>query len=587
MRKTVSFLLILTLIVMTFAACGDSSEESKKTALTNGVIYTVEGDNWDAEPVEAMVVAEDGTIEFLGTDKEAKKHIDDATEVVDLKGKTVLPGLVDSHVHPPGTALTELYNIDLYDAFNKKETMAAIKAFVKENPDMEIYWGSGFNMGMVDEEGNPPNREWLDEVCPDVPMILTSNDGHTDWLNSAALELCKIDSSTESPQGGNVHKDANGDPTGLVTDAGSLITVEQKFTEEQEKEALQLFIEQMHKWGYTAFWSAGHSVDFDHFLALEEEGKFTMHASLSGRMHPEKWEKSIKDMEKLKEKAKAAKNIKVETAKFFTDGVVEGTTAYLLEPYTEAAGKGADYVSAPLWDPEEMTAAMTKVMEKGYNVHVHSIGDAATRMTVDSIEAGQKANSDQTYRNVITHLQIVAEEEMTRMAELGIIGAVQTYWHLKEPDWYDTVDELVLGEERAWKEYPLKSLVDHGILITGSGDFPVSPVNNPFWAIEAGVTRNLNNAEYYGVEDITDMDDPTWLLNPDERVSVKQMIEAYTINGAYQMQSEDTIGSLAVGKSADFIVIDQDVMKVDEIAIDGVKVLATIFEGQVVSGELK
>ena len=122
--------------------------------------------------------------------------------------------------------------------------------------------------------------------------------------------------------------------------------------------------------------------------------------------------------------------------------------------------------------------------------------------------------------------------------------------------------------------------------MTSSGDYPVSPINNPFWAIEAGVTRNLNNADYYGVEDIKDIDDPKWLLNPAERATIKQMIESYTINGAYQMRMEDEIGSLAVGKIGDFIIIDKDIMKTDPIEIDSTKVIATVFEGKVVSGNL-
>lgn len=576
--------------VFLLSACGDNNEEKEAAksgiALTNGIIYTVDGEDWDSNPVEAMVISDEGTIEYVGDAKGAEELIDDSMQVVDLQGKTVLPGLIDSHVHPPGALLTELYNIDLYNDFNKKDTLKTIEEFVKAHPDEEIYWGSGFNMGMVDESGNPPSKEWIDEVCPDIPVILTSNDGHTEWLNSAALELCKINADT-THETGNVHKDSDGEPTGLLTDAGSLITVEQEFTDEQEKEALSAFIQQMHDWGYTAFWSAGHSIDFDRFIDAEENGEFTMHASLSARMHPDDWEGSIEDADALKEKADKCANIKVETAKFFADGVIEGVTGYLKEPYTEAAGKGFDYVSDPLWKADDMEAAMTKLMEKGYDVHIHSIGDAATEMTVDSIEAAQKANGNKDYRNVITHLQVVDPEDIERMADLNIIGAVQPYWHLKEPDWYDTVDELVLGEERAWNEYPLRSLFDAGITVTASGDYPVSPINNPFWAIEAGVTRNLNNADYYGVEDITDIDDPKWLLNPEERATIKQMIEAYTINGAYQMRSEDAIGSLAKGKCGDFIVIDKDVVNADPLELDSTKVLATIFMGNVVSGELK
>lgn len=584
-RKIVACTLMLMLVIMTFASCGGSGGDTQKLAVTNGVIYTVEGDSWDTEPAEAMVIGEDGTIEFVGSNGDADEFIDDNTEVIDLEGKAVFPGFIDSHVHPPGTLMTELYQIDHYGAITFKDFQKCIKDFVKEHPDLDTYWGEGFSMGVVDENGNPPSKEWIDEICPDKPVLLISSDHHSVLLNSKALEICKIDKDTTHPTG-NVHKDANGEPTGLLTDASDLVTIEQEYTAEQQLDGLTGFIERMNEWGYTALSSAGHLIDTEPLIELDADGGFTMHANLSGGIDPENWEESVEDLDALKKATKDCSNIKVETGKFFIDGVVEGCTGYMKEPYTEAAGKGSDYRSTPLWDQDEMTAAMTEVMKRGYTVHVHSIGDAATEMTVNSIEAAQEANGDQDYRNTITHLQVVDDIDIQRMGELNIIAAVQPFWHLKEPDWYDTVDELVLGEERAWNEYPLKSFIDAGAKITSSGDYPVSPLNNPFWAIETGVTRNMNNPESYGVEEITSIDDPTYLLNPDERVTVKQMIEAYTINGAYQMRSESEIGSLAKGKAGDFIVVNQDVMKIDPLKYDKTKVLATVFGGKVVSGEL-
>ena len=147
------------------------------------------------------------------------------------------------------------------------------------------------------------------------------------------------------------------------------------------------------------------------------------------------------------------------------------------------------------------------------------------------------------------------------------------------------MDSVNLGKDRAYNEYPVKSLLDNGALLTASGDHPVSPVNNPFWAIEADVTRNLENAEFYGVDDITDIDDPTWLLNPAERVSVSDMVKAYTINGAYQLYRENSIGSLENGKFADMIVVDQDIFKVNPLNIDKTQVLTTVFNGRVVYGD--
>lgn len=596
-KRLFAIMLCLMLVSSIFTGCSKpaatDAEEAAASVFQNGVVYTIDGEDWDQNAAQAMAVSADGTILFVGSNEEAEAWIGSETEVVDLEGKTVLPGLIDSHVHPPGKALTELFQIDLYTAFTKDNTMEAIAAFIEKNPGLDAYWGSGFNMGMTDENGTPPNKAWLDEVCPDAPMILNSNDGHNAWVNSAALEMLGIDASTKTPVGGNIHKDANGEPTGLLTDCGDLITVSQEFNDAQMDAALDYFFKTMNSWGYTSFSSAGTGliqgapIGANTFKEMEDAGELTMRVNLSSIMEVDDPDKAIKELNDMEPVLADSELIKASTAKYFIDGVVEGCTAYLTEPYTAAAGKGDNYYSEPMWEDFDAYAeSMKKVLEEGYQIHVHSIGDAATHMTLDALEYAQNANGDADYRNVITHVQLVAEEDFARFGELKLIAAMQPFWSLKEPDWYDTVDALVLGEERAWKEYPFGSLKEGGAILTSSGDFPVTPVNNPFWAIEAGVTRNLNNPDYYGVDPITDMDDPTWLLNPDERLTLKDMVEAYTINGAYQMFRDEEIGSLTAGKLADFIIIDKDIMNTDPLDLDGIQVQATYLGGnQVFSAE--
>jgi hypothetical protein len=150
------------------------------------------------------------------------------------------------------------------------------------------------------------------------------------------------------------------------------------------------------------------------------------------------------------------------------------------------------------------------------SIHVHSIGDAPPDKPWMPWNLG-KCNEGKDFRNVITHLQLVSEEDIARFGELNLIASLQPYWAFKEPYWWEVVDQPLLGTERAETEYPMQSFIDAGATLVSSSDHPVTPINNPFWAIEVGVTRNLNNAEYYGVDDITDMDDPTWLLDKTER----------------------------------------------------------------------
>ena len=552
------------------------------TILTNGTIYTIDNKNTVAE----AIAIKDGKILFVGSKTGAEAYKGSSTKVVDLAGKVVMPGFVDAHVHAPGAKLTELFDIYLYESITKEQTLADIKAFIDAHPDLTEYWGSGYTVGMAgDAKG--PKAEWLDAICADKPVILTSNDGHNMWLNSKALKMNGITKDTPNPAGGMIQKDpATGELWGSITDAESLITMTQTYTKTQQEEALKAFQESMNGWGYTSIMSiAPTSVDLERYRDLEQKGALTMRVNLAEKISPDQpFEPQLQSLIDLRKKLDSDL-IDVTTAKFFADGVIEGMTGYLLKPYDAAAGLAPDYRSEFYWNPDELDKYFDRTMEEGFQIHVHSIGDAATRLVLDSMEYAQKENSTLDNRNVITHLQLVDDTDKARFGQLEIIAALQPYWHLKEPEWWEVVDRVALGYDRAYKEYPVKSLMDNGALLTGSGDHPVSPINNPFWAIEADVTRNLNNAEYYGVDDITDINDPTWLLNPAERVSVLDMVKAYTANGAYQLYREKTIGTLETGKFADMIIVDQDVFKINPLNIDKTKVLTTIFNGNVVYGK--
>lgn len=551
------------------------------TILENGTIYTVDKANTVAE----AIALKGGKILAVGSKSAVEAYKGTNTKVIDLKGKTVMPGFIDAHVHAPGTKLTELFDIYLYESITKDQTLADIKDFIKAHPDQKEYWGSGYTVGMAgDAKG--PKKEWLDEICSDRPILLTSNDGHNMWLNSKALEMNGITKNTPNPDGGLIQKDpATGDLWGSITDADSLITMTQTYTPEQQAEALKAFQDSMHGWGYTSIMSiAPTMVDLERYQELEKSGNLKMRVNLAQKIEPDKpFDPQLQSLIDLRKKLNSDL-IDVTTAKIFADGVVEGMTAYLLKPYDKAAGLAPAYRSEFYWKPGELNQDFDKLMKAGFQIHVHSIGDAATREVLNSLEYAQNQNPTMDHRNVITHLQVVDNADKARFGKLGIIAALQPYWHLKEPEWWDYVDKVALGEDRAYHEYPVKSLLDNGAILTASGDHPVSPVNNPFWAIEADVTRNLNNAEYYGVDDIKDINDPTWLLNPAERVSVLDMVRAYTINGAYQLYREKSVGSLESGKSADMIVVNQDIFKVNPLDIDKTKVLTTIFNGEVVYG---
>ena len=589
-RRLAAILIVLALVVpYNFIAVTAADEGT--TVYTNGVIYTVEGDDWDKKPQESIVVSADGKILYVGDNDSAKSYIDSGAEVVDLEGKTVLPGFIDSHVHPPGTALTELFSIYLYGMTSMEQTLSAVAEYVEEHPDLDVYWGGGFSMGL---SGDPrgPKKGWLDEICDDKPIILASNDGHNLWMNSKALEMNGITKDTENPPGGTVQKDENGELWGNLTDTFGLVSMTQTFTPAQEKEALALFQDTMTAWGYTAAHlilvsledlSAPGEKWVSYLKEMELAGDWRMHANLHLQFYPDnKFEDDLAAFKKAQNSVKDLDYIKVTTAKFFMDGVIEGQTGYLSEPYEPLPWLEPDYRGEPYWDVEELKIRFAALGKEGIQVYVHSIGDEATTETVDAMEYAQAQNPRADLRNVVTHLQVVKDSDKIRMGKLNIIGNTQPFWHLKEPGWYYDQEYISLGPDRAWTEYPVKSLADAGVLLTFSGDHPVTENNSPFNAVEVAVTRNLYDPDWYEVDEITSIDDPTWLLNPAERITVKEAIEAYTINGAYQLFREDEIGSLAVGKCADMIIVSQDPLKVNPLRINETEVLATIFCGKTI-----
>lgn len=546
--------------------------------LINGKIYTVSGSDWDQKPVSAMAVSGDGKIMAVGTEDEIKAVLGEGAQLHDLGGKTVVPGFVDAHTNIPGTSLTELYLVDLYGAFDKEETLKRIRDFIEAHPENESYYGLGFNMGVVQKDPADMPVAWLDEICSDKPINLKSYDGHTQWLNTCAMDKLGITKDTVTHGSGMIQKNEEGELKGVFTDVRDIGLDDPVFTDEQQVAALKHYIKKMNAWGYTSLNSMAPTfgVSFDKYLDVEKDGDLTMRATIANLIYSEHPAEDMEELFRMKDRIKSDK-LKVQTAKFFMDGVVEGNTAWLKKPYDPAAGLGDNYNAPPEWDTEELKKYFRMAAEGGFGIHCHCIGDAASSQALDAFESIQDVDTD--CRGAITHLQVVDRADIDRFADMGIIAAIQTFWHLKEPDFYDEIDLASLGKERAENEYPAKSFVNKGVRITASGDFPVSFMNNPFMGIRAGVTRNLYSLAYYG-EEITDIDDPRFLLNPEERLSVKDMIEAYTINGAYQIYREDEVGSLEAGKFADYLILDADPLTIDPLKLDGIKVLHTVFEGK-------
>ena len=572
---------------------------SNKVIIVNAKIYTVDCKSSVREALEI----EDSKITYVGTNEGAHVYINESLDagesiefmdlmsaidlndsestslkVIDLKGSPVIPGLIDSHIHPPGTSLVDLYEVSLYGLTSVEECKNAIRCFIKNNKGIDVVYGRGWSLGIFEGEelSKGPKKEHLDEVSTEIPIILRAYDGHTLWLNSKAFEKFGIDKNTPCPQGGKIElDDETKEVWGTLKESATHLVKEGDYVDCQYKEAFELFQEKMHKFGITSILSLSGfkwGIQPQVYRKLIDEGKLKLRVSSGISISPE--EDIVEQIDRIKSIREKFDSdyFKTTSVKLLADGVVEGATASLIEPY-----ELGDYCGEFLWDRAKLSKAISKANREGFSIHVHSVGDNATKIMLDTIEE----LGDKDYRNTLTHLQLVRPQDIYRFKKLNVIASVQPYWHMKGPNWWDVVDYKLVGK-RAESEYPLNSFVKAGVKIASSSDHSVTPIPNPFFAMQAGVTRNLYNAAYFGAEPVEDMDEPQWLLNKDERVSVDDILRSFTINGAYLIFRDDEIGSIEVGKYADFVVLDRDIFEINPVEIGDTEVLMNFFDGEIV-----
>lgn len=550
-------------------------ESAADIVLYNGVVQTMvkEGDT-----AQAVAIKGDSIV-YVGDDAGAEELIGDVTETIDLKGKFLIPGFMDGHIHAPGEWRDKLFGIALYDVFTKDEYVERIREHVEANPDKELYSGAPFmlNAYMNEDGSNPgPRKEDLDAITAEKPIVIYDVSHHSIWTNSAGLAVGGITRDTEAPMGGMIAKDEQGEPTGYLTDAAmTLVTDKLDFSisTEKEAEAISAFQEEANAMGITGITqmagSLGDVNSGEAYQKLEKEGKLNLRIRIANTIHPGEATDYAVDLVKST-LDKDSDMVKGGTAKIFADGVTESATAVMMDAYLPEAGMGDDWYGEPVWPIEDFNAMVYALDAAGYQIHVHTIGDGAVNFTLNAFEEARNLNGERDSRHTMTHVCAIQNTDIPRVAELGVVSALQFLWMYADP-LYD-LEAAFIGDERALDMYPTKMMWESGCVISGASDNPVT-FYNPLEEIQVGVTRN---SPYSGEED-TDM-----FRAPEEALSTYQMIEAYTKNVAYENFMEDVVGTVEIGKKADLVVLGTNLLEVKPTEIADSPVVYTISNGRIV-----
>jgi predicted amidohydrolase YtcJ len=544
-------------------SCPQDDTGAAGLVLKNGFIYTVDGQRTVAE----AVAVKDGRIIQVGSDRDVGKYVGKETAVIDLQGRMVLPGFIDSHCHPAYGAAHELFDIMFTGLNSIEEYKKAIRDFAARHPGAKFIKGRGWKNTLFAKTG--PDKKIIDEIIPDIPVALDDEGGHATWVNSLALKLSGITKETKAPRGGVIERDPlSGEATGTLRE-GAARLVEALFpdyTVEQLMQALEAYQKMAAAFGITTAHDGTVDVDGNDFNAyknLEKEGRLAMRFRASLYVDPKKGLAQVGKL--IAERAKNSGPLfQANGAKVYIDGVVEGSTAFLKEPYRHLP----NFRGEPRWDADRLNDMCAELDKNKFQIHVHAIGDAATAMTLDAFAFALKKNGRRDARNLITHIQLVAARDILRFKELGVVAVPQPYWFMKD-DYYYNLQVPYLGQKRADEEYPMESFFKAGVVVASSSDYAVTIPCDPLHAIQIGITRSV-----LGVTD------PQEVLWPEERATLDQMIASFTINGAYANFLENTTGSIEVGKMADLIVLDNNLFHIPAAEISKAKVVLTFFGGK-------
>ena len=532
--------------------------EKADVVITGDAVFT----GLENLPVPGSIIIKESIIVDICSKEASQDYIGEKTEVINFKDELIMPGFHDFHVH---LFLGSLYedSVSLIDAKSEWEVALMVKEFADQRPEDE--WVFGFSWYHIYwDEKKLPHRSTLDKLLPDRPVLLMNAEGHGAWLNTKAMEMLGIDGNTVSPPFGEILKDANGVPTGVLYETAiSLAEKAFRVSPEKGERLLRQFLQNANSLGITSVSDMLPLTGYE-LGDVKLYKEFEQNDELSVRIHfLTVLNGDLTDAKRARQTFNSDK-LRFSGLKQFLDGVPTTYTALMIDPYTDKP----DTVGEAFLPPETVKKWIAEADKEGYRIRLHACGDGAVRLGLDAFEEARQKNGTRDSRHTIEHIEVIEPTDIPRFTELGVIASMQPE-HLNMEVFEENVYLSRLGEERSTYTWPVKSLQIAGAKLAFGSDYPIVDIN-PMLGIYRAVTRVASDGEPIG----------GW--NPAEKIHLAQVLQHYTSGSAYGVFEENNVGTLEKGMLADITVLDRNLFTVGSEEILETKVKMTIMDGQVV-----
>ena len=543
--------------------------------IKNAKIFTADKN----QPMATAIAVKDGKFIYVGNDAGLATY---EGEVTDVGGKFIMPSILDTHVHVTSSIGFEYADLGVrFECDGKQGALDFMANYIKENPGLSRY---RFMMEQKYLKGEILTKEDLDAICPNSELVLLEGECHSNWVNSKVLERHGITDETPDPVPGlSYFVRNNGHVTGNSFESASwpFLFDGVELNEEKIEGPLSRLIDYCVHTGVSVLFDAGfpehdliHEQIYQQLRKMDQEGRLPVYIDGSYMLtNPSKTKHALEELKRYNREFNT-EHLKVHTLKIFMDGTQKIHTAAMVTPYEDTHETGFT-----TFDAEGLADVLKQLNEMGMDLHVHTVGERASRIVLDGVELARKELGDNfRVRVTCAHLEIQDDADLGRFAKLGVIANFTPWWHAGDPK----LMSPLLGIERASKMFRCKTIWDSGALVTWSSD-NVAYVDfmnwSPYLGMEVGMTRMRTDKTR-----VPEYSRTVAVYPPiNEKMSVEEMILGYTINGAKQLGIEGSKGSIEIGKDADFLVFDNDLLTAEHEGFSYNKPTEVYFGGKKVN----